>query len=103
MPGGEVADVGGMIGAVEGVTGKKVELITGKPSPITVQEAMNLLGLPPDQCIMVGDRLETDMRMGREAGMATALVLTGVTRREQVESSPWKPDYVLESVRGLIG
>ncbi len=102
VPGGEVADAGGMIGAVEGVTGKKVELITGKPSPITVQEAMNLLGLTPDQCIMVGDRLETDMRMGREAGMATALVLTGITRREQVESSPWKPDYVLESVRGLI-
>lgn len=102
MPGGEVADVGGMIGAVEGVTGKKVELITGKPSPITVQEAMDLLGLAPDECIMVGDRLETDMRMGREAGMATALVLTGITRREQVEHSPWKPDYVLESVAGLI-
>jgi len=103
VPGGEVADAGGMIGAVEGVTGKKVELITGKPSPITVQEAMDLLGLTPDRCIMVGDRLETDMRMGREAGMATALVLTGITRREQVESSPWKPDYVLESVAGLLG
>jgi len=102
MPGGEVADVGGMIGAVEGVTGKKVELITGKPSPITVQEAMDLLGLTPKDCIMVGDRLETDMRMGREAGMATALVLTGITRREQVEHSPWKPDYVLESVAGLV-
>src|SRR5690606_19177861 len=99
VPGGEVADAGGMIGAVEGVTGKKVELITGKPSPITVQEAMDLLGLTPDRCIMVGDRLETDIRMGREAGMATALVLTGITRREQVESSPWKPDYVLESVQ----
>ena len=35
--------------------------------------------------------------------MTTALVLTGVTRREQVESSPWKPDYVLESVAGLLG
>lgn len=103
VEGGEVADVGGMIGAVEGVTGKKVELITGKPSPITVQEAMHLLGLDdPADCIMVGDRLETDMRMGREAGMATALVLTGVTRRSQVAESPWQPDYVLESVSGLV-
>lgn len=102
MPDGEVADAGGMIGAVEGVTGQKVELVTGKPSPITVQEAMDLLGLTPDECIMVGDRLETDMRMGREAGMATALVLTGITKRSQVESSPWKPDYVLESVAGLV-
>jgi len=98
VDGGEVADVGGMIGAVEGVTGKKVELVTGKPSPITVQEAMNQLGLTPAECIMVGDRLETDMRMGREAGMTTALVLTGITRREAVEGSPWKPDYVLASV-----
>ncbi|MEW8977981.1 MAG: HAD-IIA family hydrolase [Symbiobacterium sp.] len=102
VAGGEVADAGGMIGAVEGVTGQKVELVTGKPSPITVQEAMDLLGLQPHECIMVGDRLETDMRMGREAGMATALVLTGITRREQVEQSPWKPDYVLNSVADLV-
>lgn len=102
VEGGEVADAAGMIGAIEGVTGKKVELVTGKPSSITAQEALAILGLPAAECIMVGDRLETDMRMGREAGMATALVLTGITRREQVESSPWKPDYVLESVAGLV-
>lgn len=102
VDGGEVADVGGMIGAIEGVTGKQVELITGKPSPITVQEAMHMLGLEdPAECIMVGDRLETDMRMGREAGMATALVLTGVTTRDQVGSSPWQPDYVLDGLYGL--
>ncbi|MFZ5817815.1 MAG: HAD-IIA family hydrolase [Bacillota bacterium] len=102
VEGGEVADVGGMIGAVEGVTGRQVELITGKPSPITVQEAVAMLGLTPGECIMVGDRLETDMRMGIEAGMATALVLTGVTRREQVADSPWQPTYVLEGIAGLL-
>jgi len=102
VEGGEVADAAGMIGAVEGVTGKRVELITGKPSPIMAREAMAILGLPPGQCIMVGDRLETDMRMGREAGMATALVLTGVTRPEDVHDSPWRPDYVLASVAELV-
>lgn len=101
VEGGEVADVGGMIGAVEGVTGKRVELITGKPSPITVQEALGLLGLAANECIMVGDRLETDIRMGREAGMATAVVLTGVTRREDIARAEWQPDYILESVAGL--
>lgn len=100
--GGEVADVGGMIGAIEGVTGKRVELVTGKPSPITVQEAMALLGLEPRDCIMVGDRMETDMRMGIEAGMATALVLSGITRPEQVKDFPWQPDYVLPSVASLV-
>lgn len=102
VDGGEVADVAGMIGAIEGVTGKQVELVTGKPSPITAREALDLIGVDAPDCIMVGDRLETDMRMGREAGMATALVLTGVTRREQVDGSPWRPDHVLESVAGLV-
>lgn len=103
VEGGEVADVGGMIGAIEGVTGKRVELITGKPSPITVQEALNLLDLAPEECIMVGDRLETDIRMGKEAGMATAVVLTGVSQRSDVATARWQPDYVLGSVGGLIG
>jgi len=102
VTGGEVADVAGMIGAIEGVTGQKVELITGKPSPITVSEGLRVLGLPADACIMVGDRLETDMRMGREAGMATALVLTGITRREDLSRSPVQPDFVLDSVADLI-
>lgn len=102
VEGGEVADVGGMIGAIEGVTGKRVELVTGKPSPITVQEALDLLGLAPDECIMVGDRLETDIRMGKEAGMATAVVLSGVSQRADVAGAQWQPDYVLESVVGLV-
>ena len=102
VEGGEVADVGGMIGAIEGVTGKPVELITGKPSPITLQEALNLLGLPKEDCIMVGDRLETDVRMGKEAGMAAAVVLSGVSRREDVARATWQPDYVLETIAGLL-
>lgn len=102
VDGGEVADVAGMIGAIEGVTGKKVELVTGKPSPITVQEAIALLGLQPEECIMVGDRLETDIRMGKEAGMATALVLSGVAKLADVAGAAYPPDYVLETVAGLV-
>lgn len=102
VEGGEVADVGGMIGAIEGVTGRQVELVTGKPSPVTLQEALALLGLPKEECIMVGDRLETDIRMGREAGMPTAVVLTGVSRREEAERAPWTPDFVLNSVADLV-
>jgi arabinose operon protein AraL len=102
VDGGEVADVAGMIGAIEGVSGKSVELVTGKPSGVTAQEALSLLNLNPSDCIMVGDRLETDIRMGLDAGMATALVLTGVTTLDQVKDTLWKPNYVLESVVGLI-
>jgi arabinose operon protein AraL len=103
VEGGEVADVGGMIGAIEGVTGQKVELVTGKPSPITLQEALDLLGLSKEDCIMVGDRLETDVRMGKECGMAAAVVLTGVSTREDAAQATWAPDYVLNSVADLVG
>lgn len=57
--GGVVPDAGGMIGAIEGVTGKKIDLIAGKPSMIMANVAIETLGLRPEQCIMIGDRLET--------------------------------------------
>jgi len=64
--------------------------------------ALERLGLPADACLMVGDRLETDIVMGHRAGMSTAwsmcAVLSGVTRREDLSRSSIQPDYVLESI-----
>jgi ribonucleotide monophosphatase NagD (HAD superfamily) len=91
-----------MIGAVEGATGKKVEVIVGKPSDIILQVAVDAMNLTPRDCLLVGDRLETDMVMGKKAGMATALVLTGVTTRDASCQSPIKPDYVWESVAEIF-
>lgn len=102
VEGGEVPDAAAVIGAIEGCTGKKVEWVAGKPSPLMVQTGLARLGVSAAECLVVGDRLETDIRMGREAGTATALVLTGVTRREDRKNSPWQPDYVLESVADLM-
>ncbi|MCU6707794.1 HAD-IIA family hydrolase [Paenibacillus sp. J5C_2022] len=101
MPGGDVPDCGGMIGAVEGTTGMKVDIIMGKPSLLTVEAALDVLQLEAKDCLMTGDRLETDIRMGNEAGMSTALVLTGVTRREDIGTSEIKPTYVLQSVHHI--
>jgi ribonucleotide monophosphatase NagD (HAD superfamily) len=56
------------------------------------------LGLGPSECLLVGDRLETDMAMGAAAGMDTALVLTGVTSREDLQSAVHRPTYVLQSI-----
>ncbi len=98
LEGGEIPDAGGVIGAVEGTTGKKVELIVGKPSPITVEVALSVLKVAPERCLMVGDRIETDILMGNQFGLATALVLTGVTDRKMAEASEIVPDYILESV-----
>jgi arabinose operon protein AraL len=106
FPDGEYPDCAAIIAALEAVTEKPVELVVGKPSPVTVQVLMEVMGSKPEECLLVGDRLETDIRMGLESGMATALVLTGVTTREMLAASPYQPRYVLESiadVEGLIG
>jgi len=102
VEGGEIPDCAAMIGAVEGTTGKKVEAVVGKPSDTMIRVAVDYMGLRPQDCVLVGDRLETDMVMGKKAGMAAALVLTGVTTRESLKNSDIQPDYVWESVAEII-
>lgn len=101
VDGGEIPDAAGMIAAVEATTGHKVELVAGKPSPLVVEAALEHLGVRTEECLMVGDRLETDMAMGQAAGLKTALVLTGVTARGDLEDYPHRLDYVWESVADL--
>ncbi len=101
VPGGGLPDAAATIGAIEGCTGAKVEVVVGKPSPITVRAILDRLELPASDCIIVGDRLETDVRMGLEAGMATAVVLTGVTTPELLAGSDIQPDYVLDRLDEL--
>jgi arabinose operon protein AraL len=101
VEGGEIPDCAGMIAAIEAVTQKKVEVIVGKPSPLMIQAAMDVMGLRPDECILIGDRLETDIRMGKESGIATGIVLTGVTNEEtlrEIKHTPSQPDFVFQSI-----
>ncbi len=102
VEGGEVPDAAGMIGAIEGVTAKKIDLVVGKPSEITVRVALSTLQVNAKNCVMVGDRLETDMLMAKTAGIHSALVMTGVTNKQMLESSAVKPDLVLDSIAGLL-
>jgi ribonucleotide monophosphatase NagD (HAD superfamily) len=103
MPGGAIPDAGATIAALEHITGRQVELVAGKPSPLITQVALERLGVPADRCMMVGDRLETDIRMGQQAGMATAVVLTGVSKREDVALMPSPPDFVINNLGELPG
>jgi arabinose operon protein AraL len=98
---GAIPDAAGMIGAIEGVTGRSVDEVLGKPSPTMVETALDRVGVEPAECLMVGDRIETDIRMGERAGMTTVLVLSGVTDRETLRDSEVDPDYVLESLAEL--
>ena len=101
VEGGEIPDCAGMIAAIEAVTGKKVELIVGKPSPLMIQAALERMGLKPEDCILIGDRLETDIKMGRESGIATGIVLTGVTDEKTLKESPIHPDFVFQSIANV--
>ena len=102
VPGGGEPDAAAIIGAIEGCTGVKCDPIVGKPSPIMVSTIMSILNLPPERCIMVGDRLETDIQMGLRAGMATCLVLTGDADRDRLAASGLNPTLVLECIDGLL-
>ncbi|GIO27020.1 HAD-IIA family hydrolase [Ornithinibacillus bavariensis] len=99
VEGGQIPDCGAMIGAMEGATGEKVELILGKPSPLAAKFIVeDILNLPPENCYMVGDRLETDIRMGNDCGLQSVLVLTGITEKGMLEHTQHQPKYVLNSI-----
>lgn len=99
---GEIPDCAGMIAAVEAVTGKAVELIVGKPSPLMLEVALEVLGLPAAEAVIVGDRIETDATMGKALGLGTILVLSGVTARDDRRIADLKPDHVLASIQELL-
>jgi HAD superfamily hydrolase (TIGR01450 family) len=96
VPGGGQPDAAAVIAALEACSGTTCELVVGKPSPIMAHTVSSMLGLAPNRCVMVGDRLETDIAMGAQAGMDTALVLTGASRRTDLSPAMPTPTYILE-------
>jgi HAD superfamily hydrolase (TIGR01457 family) len=101
VEGGEIPDCAGMIAAIEAVTEKKVEVIVGKPSLIMIQVVLEVMGLRPEECILIGDRLETDIKMGKDSGIATGIVLTGVTDEKtlmEYKHTSDQPDFVFQSI-----
>jgi NagD protein len=101
VPGGGQPDAAAIIAALEASTDVKCEAVVGKPSAYMAQAVLDHLQLPPDRCLMTGDRLETDILLGLNTGMATALVLTGATSMEDVQVSEIRPTYILPSLADL--
>jgi ribonucleotide monophosphatase NagD (HAD superfamily) len=79
-----------------------VETIVGKPSPIILDVALAALGVTAADAVMVGDRVETDIAMGRRLGLTTVLLLSGVTRPDDPRIADLRPDLVLGSIADLI-
>lgn len=101
VDGGEIPDAAAVIAALEATTGRKVGTIAGKPSPLMMEAALTVLGLPAQSCAMVGDRLETDIRMALESGLVAVLTLTGVAKRKDLASAEHRPHYVINSLAEL--
>jgi NagD protein len=74
----------------------------GKPNPLMMRSALNTLDAHSESAAMVGDRMETDIVSGLEAGMHTVLVLTGLTERADAERFPYRPSRIVASVAELI-
>jgi NagD protein len=74
----------------------------GKPNPLMIRSALNALGAHSESTTMVGDRMDTDVVAGLEAGLETILVLSGVTTREQAERFPYRASRIVSSVAELV-
>ncbi|MFB6206577.1 MAG: HAD-IIA family hydrolase [Haloglomus sp.] len=89
---------GAIIGSVASILEREPDHVLGKPSAEAVEMAREALGVPPNRCLMVGDRLDTDIAFGERAGMTTALVRTGVNGDADVAEHDVTPDHVLDSI-----
>ena len=74
----------------------------GKPNPLMMRSALNAIDVHSETAAMVGDRMDTDIVSGLEAGMETILVLTGVTTREEAERHPYRASRIVDSVADLL-
>ncbi len=88
---------GSILGAIEVATGRKPYII-GKPNSLMMTIALKQLGVVADETMMIGDRMDTDIVAGMEAGMKTCLVLSGVTQSRMLTDFPYKPDYIFNHV-----
>jgi NagD protein len=98
---GPIPATGAVAALISRATGVQPYFV-GKPNPLMMRSALNRLDAHSESTVMVGDRMDTDIVAGIEAGMRTVLVLTGSTRREAVDRFPYRPTYVRDSVGDVV-
>jgi phosphoglycolate/pyridoxal phosphate phosphatase family enzyme len=100
---GEIPGGGSLVAALATCTGREPTTI-GKPEPHALEAILRSAGVSAAECTIVGDRLDTDIAVGKRVGGHTVLVLTGVTSRETAEAAPdaWRPDEIIGDLRELI-
>ena len=100
-PQGPLPATGSVAALITAATGRQPYYI-GKPNPLMMRTGLNAIGAHSETSAMIGDRMDTDVLAGIEAGMQTFLVLTGLTAVPDIERYPFKPSRVVESIADLV-
>jgi NagD protein len=100
-PDGALPATGSVAALISRATGREPYYV-GKPNPLMMRSALNSLDAHSETSAMIGDRMDTDVVSGMEAGMETILVLTGVTTIADAERHPFRPSRIVESVADLV-
>ena len=100
-PFGSLPGCGALAAMIQSATGVAPYFV-GKPNPVMIREGLNILDAHSKSTIMIGDRMDTDIIAGVEAGVETILVLSGVTQRDEIEQYSYQPSRVINSVADLI-
>jgi len=90
-----------LIAPIEIASGKKAYYV-GKPNPLMMRIALKRLGVKREDAIVIGDRMDTDVRCGLESEIDTLLVLSGITDREGIDQFPYRPHYILNGIIDLV-
>jgi NagD protein len=100
-PDGPLPATGSVAALISRATGVEPYFV-GKPNPLMMRSALNAIDAHSESAAMVGDRMDTDVVSGLEAGMHTVLVLTGSTQRAQAERFPYRPSRIVDSIADLV-
>jgi NagD protein len=100
-PDGPLPATGSVAALISRATGRDPYFV-GKPNPLMMRTALNTLVAHSEETAMIGDRMDTDIISGLEAGLETILVLTGVTTMEETELFPFRPSRIIQSVAELV-
>ncbi len=99
---GVLPAAGAVAALIEKATGRTPYFV-GKPNPLMMRSALRAIGAHTASTLMIGDRMDTDVIAGMEAGLATILVLTGISTAATVEQYPYRPSMVIDSIADLVG
>lgn len=98
--GGIVPGAGALAALIEKASGI-APFVIGKPNPLMMRTALNFLDVHSEETTMIGDRMDTDIAAGVMSGLETILVLTGVTKQEDIVRFPYRPTHIFDSVADI--